>query len=78
MSEKEQNEPQVRYLGDVQRLALKAGDLLVLSVDTHLTDADAYRIRREMERIVGSAHRVIVLGRGMKIGAVAFPEELTA
>lgn len=37
------SDSEIRYLGDVQRLQLQEGDTVVLSVDHHLSHAQAIR-----------------------------------
>lgn len=62
-------EPEIRYLGDLQRLSLKPGDRLVLTVKGQLSRAATERLSACLkERIPG--HEVIVLEEGMTLGAV--------
>lgn len=58
---------EIRYLGDMQRLRMEPGDIVVLSVAGVITDESASRIRRLMEeRLPGT--KCIVLPQGMRIG----------
>jgi len=60
---------QIRYLGDVQRLTLKPGDVLVLSVEGAISMECAERIKSYMTDVLPD-HKVIVLGDGIKIGVL--------
>lgn len=66
--------PQVNFLGDVQRLALKPGDMLVLRTDQIISGDLAQRLREQLESAV-PGHSVIVLGDGMKLGVLS-PERV--
>lgn len=63
-------EPVVTYLGEVQRLRMQPGDTLVLSCDAHISDETGERIRDHMRAMIGGDHKVLVLGRGMKVGVL--------
>jgi hypothetical protein len=60
---------EIRYLGDLQRLALKPGDRLVLRVDHLITAEQSARLREGVSRWAGGA-TVLVLESGMTLGAV--------
>lgn len=60
----------IRYLGDMQRLELKPGDMFVLSVDEHISQEMAVRLKEQVAQATGCA-KVIVLGKGMKLGVVS-------
>ena len=62
-------DPEVRYLGDVQRLALKPGDTIVLQSDQEISDETAVRLRNYVEQFL-PGHKVLVLGDGLKIGVL--------
>ena len=62
--------PQVNFLGDVQRMALQPGDVLVLTVDSPLSSEMADRLRATLESQLPGLQKVIVLERGMKLGLV--------
>lgn len=64
------SEPKIQYLGDLQRLELKPGDMLVLSVDEHLSQEVAVRLSAMIEEATGGT-KAIVLGKGMKLGAIS-------
>lgn len=61
---------EIRFLGDLQRLELKPGDMFVLSVDEHISHEMADRLKQTFAEATGGA-KVIVLGRGMKLGVVS-------
>jgi hypothetical protein len=61
---------QIRYLGDVQRLSLQPGDVIVLSVQEQLSVDAMIGIRRIVESAI-PGHKCLILAPGMKIGAVA-------
>ena len=64
----------VRYLGDVQRLRLKHDDVIVVSTDQYLNQAQVEQIKRVVAQVLGSQRKVLVLSCGMRIGVIA-PEE---
>jgi len=61
---------ELQYIGDVDRLVLKPGDRVVLSCDGMISRDQAERLRKEMESALGGQHKVIVLGNGLKLGAL--------
>lgn len=61
----------IQYLGDVQRLQLRPGDILVLSVDEHITVETGERLRDMVQQVCGTDQKVFVLSRGMKFGVLA-------
>ena len=66
-------EREVTYLGDVQRLCLKPGDIVVLNIDEVLSDQAFDRLRdRLVETMPG--HRVLILTHGAKIGVLGNDE----
>ena len=69
--------PEIRYLGDLQRLELKAGDRFVLTVDRHLSAENHAAIQRVWADFVGQADRLplLVLEPGMKLGVIATGED---
>ena len=64
---------EIRYLGDVQRLVLMEGDIVVISVDEYLSLEMSRRIKSAAQEIVAD-HKVMVLGKGMKIGVLSQKE----
>lgn len=64
------SDPEIRYLGDVQRLQLGPDDLLVLTTDQHLSSAALDRIRAAVESTI-PGQRVVVLTGGMKLGVLS-------
>lgn len=64
---------EIRYLGDVQRLALTPGDVVVISVHGAITDDIAERLRKYVADVL-AGHPVIVLADGIKVGVLS-PQE---
>ncbi len=65
---------EIRYLGDLQRLSLKPGDKLVLTVKGHISMEMAERLRESVKKHIGD-FPVIVLEDGMTLGAVSAEAE---
>lgn len=61
--------PEIRYLGDLQRLQLSPGDRLVLSTEAHISPEVAARIRHEFDRQLPGVG-LIILDGGTKLGVV--------
>lgn len=70
-------EPEVRFLGDVQRLTLQPGDVLVLKCANVLTVETTARLREHVQKIVGQECKVMVLSGGLEIGVLS-PQAETA
>jgi hypothetical protein len=64
------SDPEIRYLGDMQRLALAPDDVLVLMCDEHLSDQEAIDLRKRLQGVFGAGRTCIVLSHGMKLGAI--------
>lgn len=62
---------EIRYLGDVQRLTFNEGETLVLTVDQAISDDMARRLREQLEGVFGKDRKYLVLSEGMKIGVLA-------
>lgn len=67
MDEIEIDGEKVRFLGDVQRLQMQPGDVAVLSVDDHLSDNMAKRLKEYWNSLFPDV-RLLVLAKGMRIG----------
>lgn len=65
------DDPEIRYLGDVQRLVLNEGDALVLTVDGPLSCEKAAILRHQLEGVFGKDRKLLILSDGMKIAALA-------
>jgi hypothetical protein len=61
---------EIRYLGDVQKLTLGEGDIVVISVDDYLSQEAAEHIKRHVSGLL-DGRKVLVLGKGMKIGVLS-------
>lgn len=64
-------QPEVRYLGDVQRLSLGTGDVVVLKTEIRLTAEMADRIRAYMQDILGEDRKLLILCDGIEIGVLS-------
>lgn len=64
----------VRYLGDVQRLALKPGDIIVITVDGMISSEQASRLKDNVLATIGGGYKVMVLDSRSKLGVLS-PEE---
>lgn len=62
---------QVRYLGDLQRLQLQDGEVFVLTSDADLNPPQIERLRASWESVMGKEAKLLVLTAGMKLGAVS-------
>lgn len=65
------DEAEIRYLGDVQRLALKPGDIVVVKLQGRVDAHTIARIRDHMSKELGGEHKVIVLAEGVEIGILS-------
>lgn len=61
---------EVRYLGDVQRLVLREGDIVVLKYAGSLSQEQADRITAEASKKI-PGHKIMVLTDGIDIGVLA-------
>ena len=68
-------EPEIRYLGDIQRLILGPDDVLVLSVDQILEDQVLVELRKRLLSVVGEHVKCIVLSKGMRLGVLHAEQE---
>ncbi len=74
-------EPEIRYLGDLQRIDQKPGDIFVLTAPGPISADAALRLRKILRAALGDESvKVLVLEDGMKLGLVSivaakdFPE----
>lgn len=64
---------EIRFLGDLQRLAVKPGDRFVLTVPDVISGETAARIQASWKGFVGSdadAPKLLILSGGMKLGVI--------
>lgn len=61
---------EIRYLGDVQRLTLAPGDIIVLNLDMPISADTAARLKAHAEQQL-PGHQVLVLSEGIKLGVLA-------
>lgn len=66
------NEQEIRYLGDVQRLTLSPGDIVVLKVKDRITQEMAKGIKDRLCDML-PANQIIVLDSGADIGVLGLP-----
>lgn len=57
----------VRYIGDLERIECKPGDVFVLRTDRALTYQEAENFRLQWKHVVGRA-KLLILGPGDKLG----------
>lgn len=60
---------EIRYLGDVQRLALRSGDVVVLTSKCRLTNAEKERITESMRNIFKD-NQIVILDSNFEISVV--------
>ncbi|TXH48125.1 MAG: hypothetical protein E6Q97_25315 [Desulfurellales bacterium] len=60
---------EIRYIGELQRLVLQPGDIIVLTIDADLTDKALGVIEEHMSTIF-PGHKVLCLTQGVKIGII--------
>lgn len=65
--------PDIRFLGDLARLELKPGDILVLTVESHIPEESKAQIRRWFKDEVPD-HKLVILDGGAKLEVVAEAE----
>lgn len=69
---------EIRYLGDLQLLKIEPGDRFVLSIDDDISQDMAARIQESWKEFAGPDVPIMVLSRGMKLGAIrTTPQETT-
>lgn len=60
---------EIRYLGDVRKLSLKDGDIVVIECEDRLNAVQRKNITEWVESVVGN--KVLVLDYGIKIGVLS-------
>jgi hypothetical protein len=65
------DEGEIRFLGDVQRLVLAPGDIVVLKTPFFVSPEQAGHLRDALRRELGDDRKVIVLPDGLEIGVLA-------
>ncbi len=64
----------IKYLGDVRRLALHPGDVVVLYLPGHASPESVERVKAAASVLIPD-HRIMVLADGIKIGVLGSGEE---
>lgn len=71
-----QEQPEIRFLGDLQRLEIKPGDRFVLKMPAHISLDTAEKIQTIWNTFTdGKAGKLLILDGGMELGAISFPEK---
>jgi hypothetical protein len=60
----------VRYLGEVQRLEVNPGEVLVLTVPHVISTETEQRLREQFRRLKLPEHQLLILSGGMRIGVL--------
>lgn len=66
-------QPEIRFLGDLQRLRPEPGDVFVMHYGGMLTREQGEAIRRLWKEAMGDA-KLLVLERGITLGCIAKPD----
>jgi len=69
-------QPQIRYLGDMQRLQPQTGDVFVLTCESRIDNDTAQHIKTMVSGALGGA-TVLVLDGGLKLGVVGKAEPVS-
>ncbi len=62
-------EEEIRYLGDVQKLSLEKGDVVVLSIPGTITQEVTDRLRNKLQDVLPGC-RILILSEGMRLGVL--------
>lgn len=68
------SEDNLRITGELAKLSLVPGDVLVLNVDEWMTAEMHHKIKTQMESVVPAGFKCMVLGRGMKLSVLTRSE----
>ncbi len=63
-------EYEIKFLGDLQRLEVRPGDVFVLKVPEKLTQHVGEQIRETLISALGGKNKVIILDHGWELGIV--------
>lgn len=66
------NEPHLTFSGDVQRLALQPGDVVIIRTAEIISAETAARLREHCRRVF-EGHEVLVLGPGVSVEVAGAP-----
>jgi hypothetical protein len=66
---------EIRFVGDMQRLEVKPGDVYVIQSDQPISSDTVERIRQSVRQVLGAETKVLVIGNGLKFGVVATEPE---
>lgn len=68
-------EPEIRYLGDLQRLKIESGDRFVLTVPGRVSDEMREIFRDMWARFAGEGVPILILEEGFRLGAISTSED---
>ncbi len=66
--------PEVRILGELQRLELRPGDKFVLMCDRRISSDNLERLKAYWHQFAGEEHKLLVLDDGLKLGVISTTE----
>ncbi len=65
---------EIHFLGDLQRLEVRPGDVFVLKTNKILSREAVERLRDYLAASLGCENKIIVLGDGMELGVLSRDE----
>jgi hypothetical protein len=65
---------EIRYLGDVRKLDLGPNDVIVIEYSGPISQDSVRRLTEYVSEAIGTDHKVLVLGEGLKLGVLS-PQE---
>lgn len=71
-------QPEIRFVGDLQKLTIGPDDRFVLTLDGKLSCEMHERLQASWARFAGDDVKLLVLERGMKLGAINVKVERAA
>lgn len=63
--------PEIRFLGDVQKLTLAPDDIVVLKTAIVVSGEQAEHLRQALKRELGEDRKVLILPAGLEIGVLS-------
>lgn len=61
---------EVRYLGDMQKVSLNPGDIVILQCERELSEEDSWRIKEYLSDVFKD-NKCVVISGGFKFGVAA-------
>jgi len=62
---------EIRFLGDMQKVAFEPGDIGVISIPNRLSAEGYARLKAEWEKVMGQDHKLLILPEGMTFGVIS-------